>query len=94
MKEKMNKVWSWIKENPWTVLSEVTLLSLTIGEGVLLLTENERIRELETENKKLKGENLDLTGQIRAEEKENRRLSRENGNLNYQLGKVVASKTK
>ncbi len=89
MEEKKNKNkknhWSWFKKN-WR----------TLAEAAVFITETaiawKLYGDLEKENQKLQSENTDLRGQIYADERENRRLSRENGNLNFQLGKMVASK--
>ena len=91
-KSKWGRISSWIKENPWEVTAGLTLFTLYIVEGVILLKANERLGKLEKDNQVLKNENADLRGQIHANEKENHRLGRELGNLNYQLGKSVASK--
>ena len=91
---KKKKVIDWIKENPWTVTTMATLFTLSVVEGVMMLKAYDRLGKLEKENQVLKSENLDFRGQIRANERENRRLGRELGNLNYQLGKSVASKNK
>ena len=96
--QKKKKLWSgmveWIKENPWTATTMATLFTLSVVEGVMMLKAYDRLGKLEKENQVLKSENLDFRGQIRANERENRRLGREIGNLNYQLGKSVASKNK
>jgi hypothetical protein len=91
---KKKRVIDWIKENPWTATTMATLFTLSVVEGVMMLKAYDRLGKLEKENQVLKSENLDFRGQIRANERENRRLGRELGNLNYQLGKSVASKNK
>lgn len=90
LKNNCKKIWSWVKQNPWTCVVTGTLALLSVAEGVLVLNANERIKDLENKNQSLEKENLDLIGQVRECEKVNRQLSRENGNLNYQLGKMVA----
>lgn len=89
--QKENKFWKWVKENPLTVATEITLLALSIAEGYLMLKENERVGNLGKDNRRLEGENADLKGQLKAVEKENRHLSHELNNLCYQLGKKEAS---
>ena len=89
--QKKKNLWTWIKENPWTAATEVTLFTLSIVEMGMMLKANDRIGKLEKENQSLKGENSDLRGQIHATEKENRRLSHELNNAWYQNGKERAS---
>lgn len=87
MEEKKNKKnhWSWFKKN-WRILVEAAVI---IADTTITW---KLYGDLKKEIQKLQGENTDLRGQIYANERENRRLSRENGNLNFQLGKMVASK--
>jgi len=76
---------NWIKKNWKALLGSAIPASIIIVEAIVL-------SKVKSENKKLQDENLELRGQITAGERENRRLSRENGNLNYQLGKLVAKR--
>ena len=91
MREKLNKVWGWIKENPGVIIISAASIVLVGTEEYRL---GKRIDTLEKKNQELEKQNQDLQGQVRAAERENRRLGRENGNLNYQLGKMAASKNK